>query len=339
MLSFGNIVILHPAAIGDAMLATPVAAALKLNYPGAKITYWSHPVLRQLLLGLNPHVDEFIDFSKDVGFFQMVKQIEAMKPDLFVDLSNSGRLKFLPWFTRVPIVRYEKQKTDGHQMMHAVDNFLATIRHLCPEMPDPLFPSIFPEALASDVLDKLNADGNYSAQPLIALVPGVGKYRPHRAWLREGWIYLIRNLTERKQYRLLLVGGEDDADLCRSINEESGNVCVNVAGQLSLSETAAVLRRCIFAISGDTGPAHLAVAVGTPVIGLYGATYPERSGPYGYSVMTIDQSKACRCHGAKFCQVALPDGPGECMHRIMLPEVIEKIDLALGIENDNVIRD
>ena len=320
------------------MLATPVAHALKLNYPAAKLTYWSHPVLRQLLLGMNPHVDEFIDFSRDVGFFQMVKQIDAMKPDLFVDLSNSSKLKFLPWFTRVPIVRYHKQRTDSLPVMHAVDNFMATVKHLCPEIPDPYFPSIFPEAMAKDVLEKINGGNDYSAQPLIALVPGVGKHRPHRAWIRDGWIYLIRNLLERKSYRLLLIGGEDDAELCQSINEETGNGCVNVAGVLSLAETAAVLRRCIFAISGDTGPAHLAVAVGTPVIGLYGATYPQRSGPSGFSVMTIDQSKACRCHGAKFCQVARPDGPGECMHRIMLPEVIEKIDLALGIENDNVIQ-
>ncbi len=55
--------------------------------------------------------------------------------------------------------------------MHAVDNFMATVKHLCPEMPDPYFPSIFPEALAKDVLEKINGGGNYSAQPLIALVP------------------------------------------------------------------------------------------------------------------------------------------------------------------------
>lgn len=320
------------------MLATPVAHALKLNYPAAKITYWSHPVLRQLLLGLNPHVDEFIDFSRDVGFFQMVKQIEALKPDLFVDLSNSSKLKLLPWFTRIPIVRYRKQRADAQPAMHAVDNFLQTVSHLCPEMPETLFPSIFPEALAKDVLDKING-GDFSAKPMIALVPGVGKFRPHRAWIQDGWIYLIRNLHERKDFRILLVGGEDDRDLCEAINKETGNVCVNVAGALSLAETAAVLRRCIFTVSGDTGPAHISVAVGTPVIGLYGATFPQRSGPYGYSVMTIDQSSACRCHGAKQCQFARPEAPGECMHRIMLPEVLEKIDLALGIESDNVIND
>ena len=321
------------------MLATPVANALKLNYPAAKITYWSHPVLRQLLLGLNPYIDEFIDYSRDQGFFQMVKQIKSMQPDLFVDLSNSTKLKLLPLFTRIPTVRYQKQRTDTVPTMHAVDNFLDTVRHLCPEMPDPLFPSIFPEALAKDVMEKINGEGNFSGKPLIALVPGVGRFRPHRAWIPDGWTYLIRNLKERQQFRLLLIGGEDDAELCETINKETDNACINVAGLLSLAETAAVLRRCIFAISGDTGPAHLAVAVGTPVIGLYGATYPERSGPYGCSVMTIDQSKACRCHGAKACQFAKPNAPGECMHRIMLPEVLEKIDLALGIESDNVIQD
>src|ERR1700676_4497212 len=109
MYAFGNIVIFHPAAIGDAVLASPVAKTLKANFPGAKITYWSHPSLRQLLLGLCPSIDDFVDFSQDKGFFDLVKTIRQLKPDLFVDLSNSNKSKWLTVFTSAKVVRYLKE--------------------------------------------------------------------------------------------------------------------------------------------------------------------------------------------------------------------------------------
>lgn len=343
MLSYGNIVILHPAAIGDAMLATPVAQTLKLNYPAARITYWSHPVLRQLLLGLNPNVDEFVDYSKEAGFFGILKTLKRLEPDLFVDLSNSSKLKLLPWFTRIPTLRYQKQKAGTQPIMHAVDNFLMTVQDVCPDKPAKIFPSIFPEALAPDVLAKISDRENFLTSPLIALVPGVGKFRPHRAWIYDGWIYLINYLHNQGAHRIILIGGEDDAEICERLQRETSNVCLNAAGILSLSETAAVLKRCEVVVSGDTGPAHLAVAVGTPVVGLYGATFSQRSGPYGCADLTIDQSNRCVCVGEKFCKVNQPGGPGECMHRIMLPDVIEKIDFLLkygrNVENLQSLQD
>src|SRR5271170_948487 len=91
MHAFGNILIFHPSAIGDAMLASPVTKTLKLNFPGATITYWSHESLRQLIFGLCPSVDDYMDFSKETSIFALIKAVRLFKPDLFVDLSNSRR--------------------------------------------------------------------------------------------------------------------------------------------------------------------------------------------------------------------------------------------------------
>ena len=89
MRSFGNIVVFHPAAIGDAMLATPTASALKLNFPAAKLTYWTHPELRPILLGLCPAIDDVVDYDRDANVFELGKTFESLKPDLFVDLAIS----------------------------------------------------------------------------------------------------------------------------------------------------------------------------------------------------------------------------------------------------------
>jgi ADP-heptose:LPS heptosyltransferase len=329
MQSFGNIVVFHPAAIGDAMLATPVATTLKLNFPAAKITYWTHPSLRPILLGLCPAIDEVFDYVREASLFQQVKHLKELQPDLFVDLANSTKSRTFTWLAKTKIVRYQKQSPNETPMKHAVANFLDTIRPICDEFPDPLFPTIFPEALASEILQRLFMQGQLPSQPLIGIVPGVGKLRPHRAWIFDGWSYLLQHILSWNTYLPILIGGPEEEDLCRQLNESVSNRCLNVAGKLSLPETAAFLKRCRVVVSGDTGPAHIAVAVGTPVIGLYGPTYPARSGPYGCLDTVIDQSSSCQCHNSKTCNFAAPGEPGECMRRIMLEEITHRLKMEL----------
>jgi len=312
------------------MLATPVAAALKLNFPGAKISYWSHPSLRPLLLGLCPSIDEFVDFNKELTYFEQRKILKSMGPDLFVDLSNSSRGQWLTLLSKMKVLRYEKTSSSDFGQQHAVGNFLQTIQPVCGEIPENLFPTIFPDAIAEELVPKLVAMHKLDYKPLIGIVPGVGSLRPHRAWLPDGWTYLIQHIIERQSHIPILIGGSDDFDVAQRINSASGNQCLNLCGQLRLDETAAMLKCCDLVVSGDTGPAHIAVAVGTPVIGLYGPTIPARSGPYGYFVYLLDQSQSCVCIGEKHCRLTNPNGPGECMSRIMLPEVIDKVHQVLG---------
>ncbi|CAN5454837.1 glycosyltransferase family 9 protein [soil metagenome] len=330
--SFANIVIFHPAAIGDAVLATPVAATLRLNYPGAKITYWSHSSLRPLLLGLCPSIDEFVDFQKELGFFQLRKQLVAMQPDLFIDLSNSFRGEFLTTLTKIKALHYDKSDSSSSAQQHAVGNFLETIRAISPETPDRLFPTLYPDAIAEKLVPELVAAHNMVYASLIGLVPGVGHLRPHRGWIFDGWVYLVRHILDHHKHIPVLIGGPEDYELAQRINMEAGSRCINLCGQLQLDETAAILKCCDVVVSGDTGPAHIAVAVGTPVIGLYGPTFPARSGPYGNFDQLLDQSQSCQCIGEKFCKLTGPGQPGECMGKIMLPEVLEKVRQALGAE-------
>jgi ADP-heptose:LPS heptosyltransferase len=330
MTAFANILIFQPAAIGDVMLATPVAKALKQNYPAAKITFWGHSLLRQLLVGLCPYIDEYIDYERQAGLIALLKTFWSVNCDLFVDLSNSKRGMFISAFApnNVRIVAYKKQSADAPNKMHAVENFLATVDRICEEIPNPLFPTIFPEAVADEVL--VDILGDKRDKLLVGVVPGVGKLRPHRAWIRDGWHYLLSALLERESCLPVLIGGEDEIELGEKLEDGFAGKCLNVIGKLDLSQTAAILKRCSVVVSGDTGPAHMAVAVGTPVIGLYGPTSPRRSGPYGFENLVIDQSNACRCSESKFCSFAPSDDPGECMSRIMLLEVIDKLNQVLG---------
>jgi ADP-heptose:LPS heptosyltransferase len=305
---------------------------LKLNFPAAKLTYWTHPELKEILLSLCPAIDEVIEYDRDVSVLELGKIFSSVNPDLFVDLANSVKSKAMTWFSRARIVRYEKQPPDFRPIRHATANFLDTIRPICPEIPETLFPTIFPEALSDQVMDRI-LPGGFPSFPTIGIVPGVGKFRPHRGWLYECWLYLLQHILRWKTHIPVLIGGEDELKLCADLNAAVDNVCLNLAGKLSLAETAAILKYCQIVVSSDTGPAHLAIAVGTKVIGLYGPTFPERSGPYGCLDLVLDQSENCACHDQKTCKFTNPQDPGQCMSRIMLAEVVDKLDNALKVKS------
>src|SRR5580658_11315031 len=118
MRSFGNIVVLHPGAIGDVMLATPVATTLKLNFPGAKLTYWTHGGLRPILLGPCPAIDEVVDYKRDDNLFQLGKMLESLRPDLFIDLANSTKSRAMTWLSHTKILRYEKEPPHTRPIKH-----------------------------------------------------------------------------------------------------------------------------------------------------------------------------------------------------------------------------
>jgi len=330
MQSFGNILVFHPAAIGDAMLATPVATTLKLNFPGAKLTYWTHPQLKPILLGLCPAIDEIVDYNREAGLMELSKTYNSLQADLFVDLANSIKSHVMTWFSAPRrTLRYIKEPAQARPIVHATDNFLETIKPVCDQFPNPLFPTIFPDVLLEQALEPFLQHDAIERTELIGIVPGVGKIRPHRAWLEDGWHYLLQHILDWKTHLPVLIGGEEEQELCQRLNQSLGGQCLDVSGKLTLPLTAAVLKRCEIVVSGDTGPAHVAVAVGTKVIGLYGPTFPQRSGPYGCADLWLDQSSACRCHGHKVCRFTHPDNSGECMRRIMLEEIIRKLKLAV----------
>lgn len=318
------------------MLGTPVAYSLKKNFPSAKIIYWTHQSLRELL-GLSSSIDETVAFDKKMGLFGLRRQLKNMAPDLVIDLSGSTKSLLITALNAGTVMRYKKQDYAERPIIHAVDNYLATLAPLNLKHPDKLYPTIIPP--------------NYSDfdKSYIALVPSVGLARPHRAWPVESWSNFAQQILEKTDQSVVLIGGKDDEPICQALEQslktkiapEKFSRLQNLCGKLSLVQTASVLGSCQLTVSGDTGPAHIAVAVGCKVIGLYGATYPARSGPYGYLDLVIDKSEECPCHLAKHCQIdpkqnnaslvhrdAIPiykDAAGQCMQAISPELVFDKV--------------
>jgi heptosyltransferase-3 len=238
--------------------------------------------------------------------------MSAVKADLVVDLSGSSSSFFKTLFLGKKTVHYRKKD----KTMHAVDNYLETISSVCELLPaKERFPSLFPPEADKDKIRKLLVAREH--RRLLALVPGVGAERPHRAWPEEQWAALAKTILWEKDHAVILIGGMDERTMCSRITEKAGEFCFNLSGKLTLPETAAALSICDGVVSGDTGPMHIAVATGVPVVGLHGPTRMERSGPYGGDELTLSGSHECKCFGSKTCKL-VKDGPGKCMNDIRM---------------------
>ena len=329
MKSLNHIVVFHPAAIGDAMLATPVASILKRNFQSAHISYWTHSSLKVIIKDMCPSVDDFVDYKRGQNIFSLSSQLKALKADLFVDLSNSSKGKLMPFFSGTRALHYKKRPDSVTPRRHAADNFVDTIRSSVTDIPEQLFPTVFPQETLVESLKKEFFGEQNGESLIVGIVPGVGKIRPNRAWTINGYIELIDRLTENKSVIPVLIGGPDETDLGSQIENKTDGKVLNLCGKLNLAQTAAVLKQCRVVVSGDTGPAHISVAVGTPVVGLYGPTAVERSGPYGNLQLAIDKQSNCRCQYEKQCRFAPEGTAGDCMNLITTGDVMDKIKQVL----------
>jgi len=168
-----------------------------------------------------------------------------------------------------------------------------------------------------ELLDRSNLDPTR----LIALAPG--SVWETKRWPEEYWTLLAKRF-ETEGYHIVLVGGPSDRDLAERITSQCGEHAVNVAGKLSIPGSAELLRIARLLVSGDTAPVHLAVAVNTRVITIFGPTVPE----FGFAsprvndrVVGLDlECRPCAIHGGKRC----PLGHHDCMNKLD-PLVVEQV--------------
>lgn len=318
---YQTILVVHPAAIGDAVMGTPVARTLKARFPDAKIIYLTHASLFPLL-ELCRSIDIFLEWSRDKAIATIIKQVREHRPQLTIDLVGSPKTRLISALSGGKVLTWRKHK-NPRNWAHVVDNYLSTLEPLKPALSAAAFPSLIISKEALYEIEKDDDLGN--GRDLIALVPGVGVHRPNRSWPPEKWVELGGELCRAYASKIVLIGGADDRAVCRAVKSKLGDRCIDKSGRMTLVETAAVLSCAKLVISADTGPAHIACAVGTKVICLTGPTDARRTGPYRQDGIGISAYERCRCRNAKRCLLAGEGGSGQCMATIETAEVMSQV--------------
>lgn len=347
------ILVLRTGTIGDFVCGIPALAFLRRRYPQARICvlttasgtvkYWTKGFTAgaRILEG-NELVDELILFEGShlrslTGVLQLRCKIKELNPDLTFIIPQSperftGLLKKI-FFLRLVGVRanmsgYRREKTfsflakaqfmDGgydHQVISA-------LKAVGADSSEPVeFYFTVPQSARERVQALWAGHGLDSRATVIAIFVG-GKF-DHKRWPLENFAALCRELVRDPKVALVLVGGPGEAELASQLAGIVAGPLVNLAGQTKLVETAEVLRRCALYIGNDSGPAHVAAAVGTPCLTLFSAiVFPGIWEPWGEGNISLRRRVACEfC----LCEDHCPRGTMECIRQITVDEVLAVI--------------
>ncbi len=319
-----NILILKPGAIGDLLHLTPVIRQIKANYPQAKISILVSSEATKSIFVNNPHVHKIFVYEKKgrhkkfSHFMALCREIKEEGFDIVLNYQRSNlRLWFLvAYLMPKKILVYHKDESK-----HAVINHLEAVKGLInvdfSDLNLEFNPGEEAENFAKDFFKNHNLDNKI----VIALNPGAS-HRVNR-WPIESFKELAQIIENELKAVSIIIGGKEDVELASEIMKNIKANPVNLAGRLSLPQLGAILKRCKVLITGDTGPMHIATAVGTKVVALFGAADPERTGPIGQKniVITAKDVKCipCKkrsCHNKIYLQ---------CMTEIKPQMVFKKI--------------
>ncbi len=308
-----NVLVIKPASLGDVLMSTAFLAALRANLPQADVTVLVTTWAKAALAG-NPHCDRLLDagsvgFPGRYGLRAYRACVARVRQEEFTHcfvLDRSPLMAVLPRLAGIPWRAGLNSAGRGIALhvgvpcpdeRHEAEIYLDVLRAAGFGVERP---RLHYRLRAEDgaAVKRLLAERDVTpAFPLIALHPGGGT-NPGQAHVGKRWpsgsfAALAARIARAHGARILLVGGADEASITGAVQSGAPAACVDLAGALSFGQLGALIQRCHLFIGNDSAPMHLAAAVGTPVVALFGPTPPERYGPYGVesAVVRFNSSK------------------------------------------------
>ncbi len=341
-----NICVVRLSAIGDTCHALAVVRRLQDNWPDATITWIIGSTEASLMAGIDDV--ELIIFDKSKGrraYDDVQRQFAGRRFDVALCMHASMRVNLLcralPSDVRLG---YDKARARDFQ-------WLFTNQRVPPAANQHVLDAMMSFATAIGATERplrwdlpLSAEAEQFAaqhmdpdQRTVVISPcSSQRSRNFRNWSIDHYAAVIRHLQQQHRCRVLLTGGNSDLEkeYGQALCNDATPGLENLVGQSTLPELAALIRAADLVICPDSGPAHIATAVGTPVIGLYATSNPERTGPYLSRHLTVDRyPDALRQYlGQDVGRVrwgARVRHP-EAMKLITIDDVIAKIDVFFG---------
>jgi lipopolysaccharide heptosyltransferase II len=327
------LIILH-GAIGDVTLALPLVNRLRRGYPQARIVWAVEPTAAPLLLH-HSAVDEVLVFDRPRGmpaFLRFLRQVRTLHPDLVLDLQRHLKSGIVSRASGAPLRLgfHRRNAREANWLFNT--HTLEPMPHLSPKLQQflrfadwlgledaPITFGLRLTEVEEQRVDELLAD---VASPFV--VAFVGASWESKLWFPDRTAAAAAALTARG-LSVVLVGGPDDVQFAEGVTAAAGAPVLNLAGRVSLRDLIGIFGRARAAFGADTGPMHIAAAVGTPVISLWGATSPARSAPWGNESLVIAGTAVCSPCYLRRCPIGRV-----CMQSISVETVVARIVEALA---------
>lgn len=320
--------------VGDAVMTTPAIGLIRQHFPQAEITVLANRMVGEVF-SHHEWVDRVIMFDRKgrhkgiSGRFRLSLELRKESFDMAVILPNSFGSALVPWLAGIP-VRLGKS-SDGRGFMltgrylpaketaviHEVGYYLDLVRHFgfSGQIEKP---GIFttPEE-DSDAAGKLAAHGISADDILIGINPGAA-FGSAKRWYPERFAEVARRLAAEWSARTIIFGGPSETEIAADIEKRLSGDGVNLAGKTTVRELMALIKRCNFFVTNDSGPMHLAAAFGVPLAAIFGSTDHATTSPYTDKAVIIRKDVPCAP-----CKLRVCTADHECMTAVTADDVVE----------------
>jgi heptosyltransferase I len=324
-----RILIVKLGSLGDLIHAVPAAAALRRAFPQARID-WLVDVRHRELLDLVPIIDRRLAINTGApgSLVDALRELRRSRYDVALDLQGllksavlarlSGADRVIGFPTpllRERVARLFYKETAGVDAAHVIQKNLSMlgalgVQHVPVEFPiEDRKPEIAVEARA-----RLSIG---AAAPFAILNPGAAW--PNKRWPPVYFAEVAAMLRDRHGLRSLVLWGPGEQRVAQDVVDASKGSAA-VSPQTTLAELVSLAKAATVMVSGDTGPLHVAGAVGTPLVGIYGPTSPARNGPWASRDLTVTHFDQCQCHYQRQCHAKR-----WCLLEVSPREVIELV--------------
>ena len=317
-----RILVIRLDRLGDVVLSLPVVQVLRKRYPEAFIAMMVRSAWRDIVEG-HPSLNAAILYDKEGAHrtirqtIRFAHQLRRFQLDTALILHPTYRSHWIAWFAGIP-VRIGYNRKGGylltHRLPHRKQEGNQHEARFSLEMLQPLgiverdipLPQIPVHTQAQHQIATLLADAGISpTDTLIAIHPSASC--PSKRWNPERFAQVSDRLVAAHQVKVCLVAGATEAYAAALVEKSMRSVVLNLAGRLSLSQLAALLHRCQLLLSNDSGPIHVAAALGVPVVDIFGRNQrglsPKRWGPLGEGHTILHKDVGCVTCLAHNCDI------------------------------------
>jgi heptosyltransferase-1 len=343
--AYKKILLIKPSSLGDVVMALPSLGALRRSFPEAHLSWLIRPEFAPLIEG-HPHVDEIILFDRKSlagvwrrpqafrGLVALVRALRGRQFDAVLDLQGLFRSASLAWLSGCPQrfgpcwrelahFFYTTSVPRRRAWIHVVDYYLKIVEAM--GAGDRRVQFVLPERPAAvQGARALLARHNIDPDRYAVIIPGSAQVS--KCWPTERFAALAERLAAQHGLAVVATGSKTENPAIEMIRASAKCPIANLASRTSLPELVEVLRGAQLVVSNDTGPGHIAAALGRPLVMLFSWSNPLRVGPYGRPQCVVARDASARGLRNRSHK------PRHAIHRITLEEVYAKVVEQLGAQ-------
>lgn len=312
--TYENILLIKPSSLGDIVMALPALSALRRSFPQARLSWLIRPAFASLIEG-HPHVDEIVLFDRkrlgkawcNPGAFRdllsLIRRLRRERYDAVLDLQGLFRTASLGWLSGCPQRFgpvwgrefahhfYTTAVPPQREYVHVVDYYMKLLEAM--GVSDRRVEFVLPiKQGAAAAARALLSQHSIEPDGYAVIIPGSAQVS--KCWPAERFAALADRIASDHGLPVIATGSQAERAMIERIQSLADKPIANLAGRTSLPELAEILRTARLVVSNDTGPGHIAAALGKPLVMMFSWSNPLRVGPYGRPECVVARDAADR---------------------------------------------